>query len=83
MKRVEVVGTIEEGCRVPLDEAVPVAVDERVRLIVLVGDDEPNAQVMTPRAAEVQGRKPYRSNRADPRSAYASPALHDQSASPA
>jgi hypothetical protein len=28
-KRVEVVGTIEEGCRVPLDEPVPVAVDER------------------------------------------------------
>jgi hypothetical protein len=50
---------------------------------VLVGEDEPNAQVMTPRAAEVQGRKPYRSNRADPRSEYASPALHDQSANPA
>jgi hypothetical protein len=63
VRRIEVVGTIEEGCRVPLDEPVPVAVDERARFIVLVGEDEPNAQVMTPRAAEVQGRKPYRSNR--------------------
>ena len=46
MKRIEVVGTIEEGCRVPLDEPVPVAVDERARFIVLVGEDEPNAQVI-------------------------------------
>ena len=42
MKAIEVVGTIEEGGRVRLDDAVPAAVGERVRLIVLIGDDEPN-----------------------------------------
>lgn len=44
MKAIEVVGTIEEDGRVRLDEAVPAAVGERVRLIVLVGDDEPSEE---------------------------------------
>ena len=44
MKAIEVVGTIEEGGRVRLDKPVPAAVGERVRLIVLVGEDEPNEQ---------------------------------------
>ena len=44
MKAIEVVGTIEEGGRVRLDEPVPGAVGERVRLIVLVGEEEPNEQ---------------------------------------
>lgn len=35
---------IEEGGRVRLDEPVPGAVGDRVRLIVLVGEDEPNEQ---------------------------------------
>lgn len=42
MKAIEVVGTIEENGRVRLEEPVPAAVGERVRLIVLVGEDEPN-----------------------------------------
>lgn len=44
MKAIEVVGTIEEGGRVRLDEPVPASVGERVRLIVLVGDEEPSEQ---------------------------------------
>jgi len=44
MKPIEVLGTIEEGGRVRLDEPVPAAVGDRVRLIVLVGEDEPNEQ---------------------------------------
>jgi hypothetical protein len=35
MKPIEVLGTIEEGGRVRLDEPVPAAVGDRVRLIVL------------------------------------------------
>jgi hypothetical protein len=42
MKPIEVLGTIEEGGRVRLDEPVPAAVGDRVRLIVLVGENEPN-----------------------------------------
>lgn len=44
MKPIEVLGTIEEGGRVRLDEPVPAAVGDRVRLIVLVGEDEPTEQ---------------------------------------
>jgi hypothetical protein len=44
MKPIEVLGTIEEDGRVRLDEPVPAAVGDRVRLIVLVGEDEPNEQ---------------------------------------
>lgn len=44
MKAIEMVGTIEEGGRVRLDEPVPAAVGERVRLVVLVGEDEANEQ---------------------------------------
>jgi hypothetical protein len=44
MKAIEVIGTIEENGRVRLEEPVPAAVGERVRLIVLVGEDEPNEQ---------------------------------------
>ena len=44
MKAIEVVGTIEEGGRVRLDEPVPAAVGERVRLIVLVGEDDPSEE---------------------------------------
>lgn len=44
MKAIEVVGTIEKDGRVRLDEPVPGAVGERLRLIVLVGEEEPNEQ---------------------------------------
>jgi hypothetical protein len=44
MKTIEVLGTVEEGCRVRLDEPVPAAVGERVRLIVLVGEDDSSEQ---------------------------------------
>jgi len=44
MKPIELLGTIEEGGRVRLDEPVPAAVGDRVRLIVLVGEDEPTEQ---------------------------------------
>jgi hypothetical protein len=44
MKAIEVIDTIEEGCRVRLDEPVPAAVGERVRLIMLVGEDEATEQ---------------------------------------
>jgi hypothetical protein len=44
MKAIEVIGTIEEGCRVRLDEPVPAAIGERVRLIMLVGEDEATDQ---------------------------------------
>ena len=43
MKAIEVVGTIEEG-RVRLDEPLPPGVAGRVRLIILVGEDEPSDQ---------------------------------------
>lgn len=44
MKTIEVAGTIEEGRRVRLDEPLPAGVAGRVRLIILVGDDEPSDQ---------------------------------------
>jgi len=44
MKAIEVVGTVEEGRRVRLDEPLPIGVGGRVRLIILVGEDEPNEQ---------------------------------------
>lgn len=44
MKAIEVVGTIEEGRHVRLDEPLPLGVAGRVRLIILVGEDEPSEQ---------------------------------------
>jgi hypothetical protein len=44
MKAIEVVGTIEEDRRVRLDEPLPPGVAGRVRLIILVGEDEPSDQ---------------------------------------
>ena len=44
MKAIEVVGTVEEGRRVRLDEPLPIGVGERVRLIILAADDEPSEQ---------------------------------------
>ena len=44
MKAIEVVGTIEEGLRVRLDQPLPAGVAGRVRLIILVGEDEPSEQ---------------------------------------
>jgi hypothetical protein len=42
MKAIEVVGTLEEGRRVRLDEPLPPDVVGRVRLIILVDEDEPS-----------------------------------------
>lgn len=42
MKAIEVAGTIEEGRRVRLDEPLPQGIVGRVRLIILVEDDEPS-----------------------------------------
>ena len=44
MKAIEVVGTIEEGRVVKLDQPLPIAVGARVRLIILVAEDEPREQ---------------------------------------
>jgi hypothetical protein len=44
MKAIEVAGTIEEGRRVRLDEPLPPGVSGRVRLIILIGEDEPSEQ---------------------------------------
>ena len=44
MKAIEVVGTVEEGHRVRLDEPLPAGVAGRVRLIIFVGEDEPSEQ---------------------------------------
>src|SRR5438128_9476740 len=44
MKVIEVAGTIEENRRVCLDEPLPAGVGGRVRLIILVGEDEPSEQ---------------------------------------
>lgn len=44
MKAIEVVGTIEEDRRVRLDEPLPPGVGGRVRLIILVGEDDPTDQ---------------------------------------
>lgn len=44
MKAIEVVGTIEEGRLVRLGEPLPIGVGGRVRLIILVGEDEPSDQ---------------------------------------
>jgi len=41
VKAIEVVGTIEGGRRVRLDEPLPPGVGGRVRLIILVGENEP------------------------------------------
>jgi hypothetical protein len=41
MKAIEVGGTIEEDNRVRLDGPLPAGVAGRVRLIILVGEDEP------------------------------------------
>ena len=43
MKAIEVVGTIEDG-RVRLDQPLPPGVAGRVRLLVVIGDDEPSDQ---------------------------------------
>jgi hypothetical protein len=44
MKAIELVGTVEEGRRVRLDEPLPIGVGARVRLIVLIAEDEPSEQ---------------------------------------
>jgi len=44
MKAIEVVGTIVQGGVVKLDEPLPIAVGARVRLIILVAEDEPSEQ---------------------------------------
>jgi hypothetical protein len=44
MKAIEVAGTIEEDRHVRLDEPLPPGVAGRVRLIILVGEDEPSDQ---------------------------------------
>lgn len=44
MKAIEVLGTIEEDRRVRLDEPLPPGVAGRVRLLILVGEDEPSDQ---------------------------------------
>ena len=44
MKAIEVVGTIEEGRCVRLDEPLPIGVGGRVRLIILSAEDEPSEQ---------------------------------------
>ena len=44
MKAIEVGGTIEEDRRVRLDEPLPPGIAGRVRLIILVGEDEPSDQ---------------------------------------
>ena len=43
MKAIEIVGTIEDG-GVRLDQPLPPGVAGRVRLIILVGEDEPSEQ---------------------------------------
>ena len=44
MRAIEVVATIEEGRRVRLDQPLPPGVAGRVRLIILVEEDEPSEQ---------------------------------------
>ena len=44
MKAIEAVGTIEEEHRVRLDEPLPPGVVGRVRLLIVVGEDEPSDQ---------------------------------------
>ncbi|CAN5488149.1 hypothetical protein BH23ACI1_BH23ACI1_31900 [soil metagenome] len=41
MKAIERSGTIEEGRRVRLDEPLPGGVSGRVRVIILIAEDEP------------------------------------------
>ena len=43
MKAITLVGTIEDGA-VRLDQPLPAGVAGRVRLIILVGEDEPSEQ---------------------------------------
>jgi hypothetical protein len=42
MKAIEAIGTIEQERRVLLDEPLPAGVSGRVRLLILIGDDELN-----------------------------------------
>ncbi|MEP7305938.1 MAG: hypothetical protein ABJA98_10515 [Acidobacteriota bacterium] len=44
MKAIEVGGTIEEDRRVRLDQPLPPGVAGRVRVIIVVGEDEPSDQ---------------------------------------
>lgn len=44
MKAIEVVGTVEEGRCVRLDEPLPIVIGARVRLIILGAEDEPSEQ---------------------------------------
>ena len=44
MKAIEVAGTIEADRRVRLDEPLPPGIAGRVRLIILVGEEEPTDQ---------------------------------------
>jgi hypothetical protein len=44
MKAIEVGGTVEADRRVRLDEPLPPGVSGRVRLIILVGEEEPTDQ---------------------------------------
>ena len=40
MKAIEAIGTIDQGRRVLLDEPLPAGVSGRVRLLILIGEDE-------------------------------------------
>ena len=42
MKAIEAVGTIEQDRRVVLDDPLPKGIAGRVRLIILLGEDEPS-----------------------------------------
>ena len=44
MKAIEIAGTVEEGRRVRLDEPLPIGIGGRVRLLILVDEDEPGEQ---------------------------------------
>lgn len=44
MRAIEAVGTIEQDRRVVLDEPLPPGVAGRVRVIILLGEDEPSEQ---------------------------------------
>lgn len=54
MKAIEAVGTIDEQRRVLLDEPLPPGVGGRVRLLILIGDEEPTDHDLM--RAAIQGR---------------------------
>jgi hypothetical protein len=46
MKAIGAIGTIDQGRRVLLDEPLPAGVSGRVRLLILIVEDEPNERDM-------------------------------------